>query len=113
MAVSIDHERLPVGTRNVSQSVAIILIVLPVVFVVVRELGIDMTHFAVMMVINTELALSSPPIGLNMFVVSNVTGRPVSEALRGTVPFTIMLGLLMLVTFSPVLSTWLPKKILG
>jgi C4-dicarboxylate transporter DctM subunit len=96
------------------EGVAIILIVLPVVFVVVRELGIDMTHFAVVMVINIELALLSPPIGLNLFVLSNVTGRPVSEVLRGTIPFfLIMLILLMLVTFFPALSTWLPNLIMG
>lgn len=96
------------------EGVAIILIVLPIVFVVVRELGIDMTHFAVVMVINIELALLSPPIGLNLFVMSNVTGRPVGEVLRGTIPFfLIMLVLLMMVTFMPALSTWLPNLVLG
>ena len=96
------------------EGVAIILIVLPVVFVVVRELGIDMTHFAVVMVINIELALLSPPIGLNLFVMSNVTGRPVSQVLRGTIPFfLIMLCLLIMVTFIPALSTWLPNLVLG
>jgi C4-dicarboxylate transporter DctM subunit len=96
------------------EGVAIILIVLPVVFVVVRELGIDMTHFAVVMVINIELALLSPPIGLNLFVLSNVTGRPVGEVLRGTIPFfLIMLVLLLLVTFFPALSTWLPNMVMG
>lgn len=96
------------------EGVAIILIVLPVVSVVVREMGIDMTHFAVVMVINIELALLSPPIGLNLFVMSNVTGRPVSEVLRGTIPFfLIMLCLLMMVTFIPALSTWLPGLVMG
>lgn len=96
------------------EGVAIILIVLPVVFVVVRQLGIDMTHFAVVMVINIELALLSPPIGLNLFVMSNVTGKPVSQVLRGTIPFfCIMLGLLIMVTFIPALSTWLPNLVLG
>ncbi len=96
------------------EGVAIILIVLPVVFVVVRQLGIDMTHFAVVMVINIELALLSPPIGLNLFVMSTVTGRPVGTVLRGTIPFfLIMLVLLMAVTFYPPLSTWLPNLVLG
>lgn len=96
------------------EGAAIILIVLPVVFVVVRQLGIDMTHFAVVMVINIELALLSPPIGLNLFVMSNVTGRPVSQVLRGTIPFfLIMLGLLMAVTFVPALSTWLPNLVMS
>ncbi len=96
------------------EGVAIILIVLPVVSVVVREMGIDMTHFAVVMVINIELALLSPPIGLNLFVMSNVTGRPVGEVLRGAAPFfVLMLILLLLVTFVPALSTWLPNYVLG
>lgn len=73
-----------------------------------------MTHFAVVMVINIELALLSPPIGLNLFVMSNVTERPVSEVLRGTIPFfLIMLVLLLLVTFNLGLSTWLPNYVLG
>ncbi|MDZ7904784.1 MAG: TRAP transporter large permease [Cypionkella sp.] len=96
------------------EGVAIILIVLPVVAPVVRELGIDMTHFAVIMVINIELALLSPPVGLNLFVMSNVTGRPVAEVLRGTVPFfLLMLVLLLLVTFFPALSTWLPDLMMS
>ena len=90
---------------------AIILIVLPVVMSVVKAMGIEMEHFAVLMIINIELALLSPPIGLNLFVMSNVTGRPVGQVLRGTIPFfAIMLLLLMLVTFIPSLSTWLPNQ---
>jgi C4-dicarboxylate transporter DctM subunit len=81
-----------------------------VVAPVIREIGIAPEHFAVVLVINIELALLSPPIGLNLFVMSNVTGRPVSEVLRGTLPFfLLMLGLLMLVTLVPALSTWLPS----
>ena len=96
------------------EGVAIILIVLPVVAPVVRSMGIDMTHFAVMMVVNIELALLSPPIGLNLFVMSNVTGRPVSEVLKGSIPFFfLMLVLLLLVTFFPALSTWLPGVVMG
>jgi C4-dicarboxylate transporter DctM subunit len=96
------------------EGVAIILIVLPVVAPVVREMGIDMTHFAVLMIVNIELALLSPPIGLNLFVMSNVTGRPVGEVLKGTIPFfLLMVLLLLLVTFFPALSTWLPNLVMG
>lgn len=96
------------------EGVAIILIVLPVVIPVVRAMGIDPMHFAVIMVVNIELALLSPPIGLNLFVMSNVTGRPVGEVLRGTIPFfLIMLVLLLLVTYIPALSTWLPEAVMG
>lgn len=96
------------------EGVAIILIVLPVLIPVVRELGIDPTHFAVVMVTNIELALLSPPIGLNIFVMANVTGKPVAQVLKGTIPFfLIMLVLLILVTFIPELSTWLPNLVMG
>ncbi|MCA2013743.1 TRAP transporter large permease [Cereibacter sphaeroides] len=92
------------------EGVAIILIVVPVVAPVMHQIGIAPEHFAVVMVINIELALLSPPIGLNLFVMSNVTGRPVAEVLRGTLPFfSLMLGLLLLVIFVPQLSTWLPS----
>lgn len=96
------------------EGVAIILIVLPVVGPVIRGLGIDPVHFAVVMVINIELALLSPPIGLNLFVMANVTERPVGDVLRGSLPFfVLMLGLLLLVTFVPALSTWLPGLVMG
>lgn len=92
------------------EGVAIILIVVPVVAPVIRQIGIEPEHFAVVVVINIELALLSPPIGLNLFVMSNITGRPVGEVLRGTLPFFfLMLGLLMLVTLVPQISTWLPS----
>jgi C4-dicarboxylate transporter DctM subunit len=95
------------------EGVAIILIVLPVVAPVIRELGIEPEHFAIVMVINIELALLSPPVGLNLFVMSNVTGRPVSEVLRGTLPFFfLMLALLVMVTFIPQISTWLPDLLM-
>ncbi len=95
------------------EGVAIILIVVPVIAPVIHQIGIAPEHFAVVMVINIELALLSPPIGLNLFVMANVTGRPVSEVLRGTLPFFgLMLGLLALVTFVPAISTWLPSLVM-
>ena len=96
------------------EGIAIILIVVPIVSPVLDGLGIDMTHFAVMMIINIELGLLSPPIGLNLFVMANVTRRPVAEVIRGTIPFfCIMLVLLMVVTFYPPLTTWLPELVYG
>lgn len=95
------------------EGVAIILIVVPVVAPVIRQIGIEPEHFAVVVVINIELALLSPPIGLNLFVMSNVAGRPVGEVLRGTLPFfLLMLGLLVLVTLVPQVSTWLPSVVM-
>lgn len=99
---------------TVLEGVSIILIVIPILMPVVRELGIDPAHFAVVTVMNIELALLSPPIGLNLFVMANVSNRPVSEVLRGTLPFFgLMLLLLLLVTYVPALSTALPNALLG
>ncbi|MCP5265580.1 MAG: TRAP transporter large permease [Burkholderiaceae bacterium] len=93
---------------------AIILIVLPIVAPIVKTLGIDMTHFGVILIINIELALLSPPIGLNLFIMANVTRRPVAEVIRGTAPFfLLMLGLLVLVTYVPEVTTWLPNLAFG
>lgn len=92
----------------------IILVVLPIVAPIVRTLGIDMTHFAIVMIINIELALLSPPIGLNLFIMSNVTRRPVGEVISGTVPFfVLMLLLLVLVTYVPAITTFLPNLVFG
>ncbi|SPF77941.1 TRAP transporter large permease [Pseudoprimorskyibacter insulae] len=96
------------------EGAVIILVVLPIVAPIVRTLGIDMTHFAVVMIINIELALLSPPIGLNLFIMANVTRRPVAEVIKGTVPFfLIMLCLLILVTYVPAITTWLPNMVFG
>ena len=89
--------------------VAIILIVLPVLAPIVRVLGIDMLHFGVLLVMNIEIALLTPPIGINLYVMASTSGRGLGEVVRGTVPFLVlMLGLLVLVTFVPALTTWLP-----
>ena len=96
------------------EGAVIILVVLPIVAPIVHALGIDMTHFAVVMVINIELALLSPPIGLNLFIMANVTRRPVAEVIRGTLPFfLLMLALLILVTYVPIITTFLPDLVLG
>jgi C4-dicarboxylate transporter DctM subunit len=65
-------------------------------------------------VINMEIALLTPPVGLNLFVISNISKTPLADVIRGTTPFTIlMLGLLMLITYVPSISLWLPKLLMG
>ena len=96
------------------EGAVIILVVLPIVAPIVRTLGIDMTHFAVVMIINIELALLSPPIGLNLFIMANVTRRPVGEVIRGTLPFfLLMLVLLIVITYVPIITTFLPDLVFG
>ena len=72
-------------------------------------LGIDPIHFGVVLVINMEIALLTPPVGLNLFVIANISKTPLAEVVRGTMPFVVlMLGLLMLITYVPIFSVWLP-----
>ena len=93
---------------------SILLIMVPIVLPLLEPLGIDPIHFGVMLVINMELALMSPPVGLNLFVISNISNIPLTQVLRGTVPFfLIMVVMLIFVTYIPIISTWLPTLLMG
>ncbi len=93
---------------------SILLIVVPIVIPLLEPLNIDPIHFGVMLVINMELALMSPPVGLNLFVISNISNIPLTQVLKGTLPFfIIMLIMLFLVTYVPIISTWLPTLLMG
>ncbi|GAW92809.1 TRAP transporter large permease [Calderihabitans maritimus] len=92
------------------EAVSIILITLPILLPVIKQLGIDPIHFAIIMTINMELAMITPPVGLNLFVVSGVAKEPLGEVVRGVLPFLIMMivGLFIIMAF-PKLSLYLPS----
>ncbi len=93
---------------------SVLLIALPVLLPLLGPLGIDPVHFGMVVVINMELALLTPPVGLNLFVLASITKAPLIEVIRGTVPFAILLGLMLfLVIALPELSLWLPRVVLG
>lgn len=85
--------------------VAMIVLTSPLLFPVAIALGINPIHFAVIMVANVEIATLTPPIGLNLFVMSGITKLPLHEVIRGVVPFygVRVLGLL-LITYVPAIS---------
>jgi len=91
---------------------SIMLITLPIAYPVAVALGIDPIWFAVMMVINMELATITPPVGLNLFVIMGITGeKDFMEVLKGTVPFMVLITfVLVLVMVFPSLATWLPSQ---
>lgn len=92
---------------------SVLLLVVPIVVPMLGPLGIDPIHFGVVLVINMEIALLTPPVGLNLFVVANISKTPLAEVVRGTMPFVIlMLGLLILITYIPNISLWLPVLLL-
>jgi len=93
-------------------AIAVLLIVTPIVLPVLSTLGIDPIHFGIVLIVNMEIAFLTPPIGLNLFVLSTIARAPLSEAIRGIWPFTLLMaGFLILVTYVPEISLWLPNLI--
>lgn len=94
--------------------IAVMLITVPLVLPLLEPLGISPIHFAVVITINMELALLTPPIGLNLYVLSSISGEPVEEVVKGVWPFIIiMLILLGVVTYIPAISMFLPNLVYG
>ncbi len=92
----------------------LLLIVAPVVFPIAIELGIDPIHLGVMMVVNMEIGMITPPIGLNLFVTSGITGMSMTRVVKAAMPFCAVLFLfLILVTYIPPISSWLPTMMMG
>ena len=90
--------------------VSITIITLPIIFPILLAMGIDPVWFAVIMTINMEFALITPPVGLNLFVIKGVVeDASLMEVFQGTLPFMLlMLVVLILVILFPQLSLWLP-----
>ncbi len=92
----------------------LIVIVAPLVFPIAIELGIDPIHLGIIMVVNMEIGMITPPVGLNLFVTSGVAGMPVMGVVRAALPFlAVLFVFLIMVTYIPVLSTWLPTTFMG
>ena len=93
---------------------SVMLLIVPVVVPMLGPLQIDPIHFGVVLTINMEIALLTPPVGLNLFVIANISKTPLTEVVRGTMPFVaLMLGLLALITYVPVFALWLPGLMLA
>ncbi|QEY57871.1 TRAP transporter large permease [Pseudomonas sp. C27(2019)] len=89
---------------------AIILILAPILFPIAVQLGIDPIHLGIIMVVNMEIGLITPPVGLNLFVTSAVTGMPLSAVIRAALPWLmILLAFLMVITYVPSVSMGLPN----
>lgn len=89
---------------------AIILILAPILFPIAMELGIDPIHLGVIMVVNMEIGLITPPVGLNLFVTSAVTKMPIHAVIRAAMPWlSILLIFLVLITYVPFISLGLPN----
>jgi C4-dicarboxylate transporter DctM subunit len=92
----------------------LIVIVAPLVFPIAIELGINPIHLGTIMVVNMEIGMITPPVGLNLFVTAGVAQMSVMNVVRAAPPWVgIMLIFLILVTYVPILSTFLPTALMG
>ncbi|WP_151448483.1 TRAP transporter large permease [Lacisediminimonas profundi] len=99
---------------NVMEPSSIVLIMAPILFPVAMKLGIDPVHFGIMMVVNMEVGMCHPPVGLNLYVASGITKMGITELTIAVMPWLLtMLGFLMLVTYVPEISLWLPNLLYG
>lgn len=90
------------------EGVAIVLITMPLFFPVLGQLGIDPYHFAIIVVVNLELAMITPPVGLNLFVVGGVANAPLEQVIKAILPFIfILIGVLVVIIVWPDLSLFL------
>jgi tripartite ATP-independent transporter DctM subunit len=95
--------------------VAVIVMTAPLLFPIVTQLGFDPYWFAVVLTINMEVGLITPPVGLNLFVIKAIAPEvPTDEVLWGSLPYVLVMfvGIVVLCLF-PELATWLPERIMG
>lgn len=97
---------------NFMEPSAIILIMAPILFPIAVKLGIDPIHLGIIMVVNMEIGMITPPVGLNLFVTSGITGHSITWVIRAALPWLmLLLFFLMLITYIPQISLWLPEYI--
>ncbi|RLB29561.1 MAG: C4-dicarboxylate ABC transporter permease [Deltaproteobacteria bacterium] len=94
------------------ESTSVLVIMVPLIIGLFKPLGISPIHFGVLCVLNTEIALITPPVGINLYVMSSVGKVPVESVVKGIWPFVIALLLgLIAITYIPQMSLFLPKAL--
>ncbi len=99
---------------NVMEPSSIVLIMAPILFPVATALGIDPVHFGIIMVVNMEIGMCHPPVGLNLYVASGITKMGITELTIAVMPWLLtMVGFLIIITYVPQVSLWLPRLLFG
>jgi len=97
---------------NFMEPSSIILIMAPIIYPAAMQLGIDPIHLGILIDANMEVGLCHPPVGLNLYVASGISGLGITELTKAVMPWLItMLIFLAIVTYWPALSIWLPKTL--
>lgn len=93
---------------------SIVTILGPLFFPIAMQAGIDPVHLGIVMVVNCAIGMFTPPFGLNLFVASSITDQPVMKVAKGAIPFILLsIIALILITYIPDISLWLPRQIYG
>jgi C4-dicarboxylate transporter DctM subunit len=97
---------------NFMEPSSIILITAPILFPIAMKLGIDPVHFGVMITVNMEIGMITPPVGLNLYVASGISRLGLTDMTKAVWPWLLtMLVFLAIVTYWPPLSLWLPRQL--
>ena len=92
------------------ETLCAIMILAPILFPVVTALGVDVTHFGIIMVVNLAIGFITPPLGVNLFVASRVGETTLDDVIKGIIPFLIvMIVVLLFITYVPAISMLLPN----
>jgi C4-dicarboxylate transporter DctM subunit len=93
---------------------AIVMIFIPVLFPAAMQLGIDPIHLGIVVVVNMEMGLITPPIGIDLYVASGISGMPLYDVLRAAAPWIlVVVAVLLLITYIPTISLFLPNLLYG
>lgn len=96
------------------EPVAVITILAPVIFPAAMAMGVDPIHLGVIFVVNMEIGMISPPVGLNLFVTSGITGLPILKVVKAVLPFlAVVVVFLIIITYVPQISMTLPNWVMG
>ena len=99
---------------NFMEPSSILLITAPILFPVAMKLGIDPIHLGVLMTVNMEIGMITPPVGLNLYVASGISGMGLTDTTKAAAPWIlVMVAFLLLITYVPIISLWLPNLLMG
>jgi C4-dicarboxylate transporter, DctM subunit len=99
---------------NFMEPTGIILILAPIFFPISQHMGIDPIHLGIIMVVNMEIGMITPPVGLNLFVTSGITGMSIVQVTKAAMPWLAILVLfLMIITYIPQITLFLPNLVMG
>ena len=101
-------------TGNFMEPTSVVLILTPIIFPIAMEMGIDPTHLGVLMIVNMQIGLVTPPVGLNLFVTASVAELSLEDTIKASFPWLlVLLAVIMLITYVPWISLVIPNLLLN